>query len=185
MSENYRGWHYHITHKTLTQNQIFDYLSIELKRLGASQEESRECVDYLEYYPNRGDTKMRQELTELNRKLNSLYHIGKHNDEQAINLRRKVNDVNREYNLKLSLPYLLWEQPSVSIGTIESNPERMEVWRLGEDSTVLWISSVTHTLHVEANKSEEFAKSILTKPILVKILKSNEPKIHKPTSINQ
>ncbi len=57
------------------------------------------------------------------------------------------------------------------IGVVEAAPKMQECWRLGEASTVLWVSGKTGSLHVEANKRVEYAKSILTKPILVKLLK--------------
>ncbi len=57
------------------------------------------------------------------------------------------------------------------IGVVEATPKLQECWRLGEASTVLWISSKTGGLHVEANKRVEFAKGILTKSLLVKLLK--------------
>lgn len=59
----------------------------------------------------------------------------------------------------------------VCIGVVEATPKRQECWRLGEASTVLWISGVTGSLHVEANKTMEYAKNILTKPLLIKLLK--------------
>lgn len=60
------------------------------------------------------------------------------------------------------------------IGVVEATPKMQECWRLGEASTVLWISGKTGSLHVEANKREAYAKSILTKPVLVSLLRQYE-----------
>jgi len=62
-------------------------------------------------------------------------------------------------------------EPELFIGTVEATPSYVSYWRLGDRETVLWISSRTGKLHIEANKSREYVKSILTKPVLIKILK--------------
>lgn len=59
----------------------------------------------------------------------------------------------------------------VCIGVVEATPKLQECWRLNEASTVLWISGKTGSLHIEANKTHEYAKNILTKPMLIKLLK--------------
>ncbi|MGD6808512.1 MAG: hypothetical protein ACQCN3_02320 [Candidatus Bathyarchaeia archaeon] len=100
MSAEFRGWHYHIEHPTLTQEEIFAYLSKCLQSMNAE----------------------------------------------------KVKE-------------------QTFIGVVEATPKKQECWRLGDASTVLWISGKTGSLHVEANKRTEYAKSILTKPVLVKLLK--------------
>jgi len=101
MSTRFRGWHYHIEHSKISQEDIFRYLSGALDRMGAVQ------------------------VSEM--------------------------------------PF---------IGVVEAAPQLQECWRLGDASTVLWISSVTGGLHVEANKKDEYAKSILTKPALIYLLKN-------------
>jgi len=66
-----------------------------------------------------------------------------------------------------------WEfEPELFIGTVEATPSYVSYWRLGDKETILWISSRTGKLHIEANKNREYVKSILTKPILIKILKN-------------
>lgn len=107
MSDLYRGWHYHVEHPRLCQNDIFNYLSAVLLKMGAKQ-----------------------------------IKIGTEEDEEEI-----------------------------YVGTAEKTPARAELWRLNEASTVLWISAVTGGLHIEANKREEYAKNILSKPLLIKLLK--------------
>jgi hypothetical protein len=63
------------------------------------------------------------------------------------------------------------------IGVVEATPKILECWRLGEASTVLWVSGKTGSLHVEANKKGEYAKSILTKPLIIKLLKCYRTKV--------
>jgi hypothetical protein len=103
MSTEFRGWHYHVTHPTLTQEQIFAFLSRALRIMGAVK------ID------------------------GELY-----------------------------------------IGVVEATPKQVELWKLNEATTVLWLSGKTGSLHIEANKKNEYAKNILTKPILIKFLKMHE-----------
>jgi hypothetical protein len=103
MSKTYRGWHYHVDHDAMSQNQIFELLEKELIKLGAKR----------------------------------------------------------------------IEPPRLAVGYVEESPTCVDVWKLGDRQTVLWISKVTGTLHIEANKTEDFAKSILTKPVLKGILQEN------------
>ncbi len=105
MSERYRGWHYHIEHPSLSQEEIMSLLEKELERMGA----------------------------------------------------RRV-----ELSTSKRLP---------GIGVVEAFPAKMSLWRLNGRETVLWISSVTGSLHIEANKEKEYARSILTKRDLIEILR--------------
>jgi len=60
-------------------------------------------------------------------------------------------------------------KPSYGIGNIEK-PELLTAWELFGKTAILWISSVTHKLHVEADKDSFQAKAILTKRALTRIL---------------
>lgn len=100
MAENYRGWHYHVEHPLLSQEEIFVYLSGALAKMGA-------CLSTEKTF----------------------------------------------------------------IGVVEATPKLSECWRLGDKSTVLWISGRTGGLHIEANKRGTHASNILTKRKLVILLK--------------
>lgn len=63
---------------------------------------------------------------------------------------------------------------NIAIGTVEMAPSAGSLWQLGGRETVLWISRVTGSLHIEANKKEEYARGILTKQAIVKILKRRQ-----------
>ena len=59
--------------------------------------------------------------------------------------------------------------PHYAIGNIEP-PEYLSAFGLLGKTCVLWISSVTHKLHVEANKSDCTCKALVSKDVLKKIL---------------
>lgn len=77
---------------------------------------------------------------------------------------------------KISVPYFNGGTEKVCIGVVEATPAELEYWRLEDATTVLWISGKTGSLHIEANKKLPYAKNILTKPVLVSLLKQYEAK---------
>jgi hypothetical protein len=66
----------------------------------------------------------------------------------------------------------------LAVGFVESEPSRFSAWVECEDikgtklSSVLWLSAVTGSLHIEANKKRVFTKNLLSKDELIKIIKS-------------
>lgn len=59
----------------------------------------------------------------------------------------------------------------LAIGNTEFKPEAILMYQLGDKTQVLWISGFNHHLHIESNKLACYAKGILTKPLIVKIIK--------------
>lgn len=63
----------------------------------------------------------------------------------------------------------------LGIGVVEYKPSHLAYYKASyegiEKTCVLWISSFNGKLHIEANKNREFAKGILLKDDLVRILK--------------
>lgn len=93
------------------------------------------------------------------------YHIeSEHHTQQELMemLEQELSEMGAE-RISINTEYLC-------IGNVEAAPKDFSVWQLGDRSCVLWISSVTNSLHIEANKSEKYAKSILTKKKLVEIV---------------
>jgi len=59
----------------------------------------------------------------------------------------------------------------LAIGNVEFQPASASCWEQDGKSTVLWLSGYNGALHVETNKTRTFATGIITKPILIDILK--------------
>lgn len=61
---------------------------------------------------------------------------------------------------------------SLGIGIVENEPSRISYYVLNGLSTVLWISSSNHKLHIETNKDNVYKKGIFTKKLLIELFNS-------------
>ena len=226
MNERYRGWHYHIEHPCLSQEEIMNMLEIELERMGAERVKiERTKVVKKRIYPHRGNLRIKKrwsvkgDLEKAREEIIKwLYdNVGYAPADIQVDFRRrkitwkrppamvrKWRIIPRQFFRNLTAEFVdtyeikndkgEWEEISeeewrrlydehiikrievveripLAVGVVEAEPARVSLWRLDDRETVLWLSSVTGSLHIEANKKEEYAKSILTKRELIAILK--------------
>lgn len=196
MTENYRGWHYHIEHPEWSQEKIMKELEKELDE----RTELRRSIDYDNLSPEEKKTvekrinKWLEGLSEYN---NQKVHIEYNSREvswkeskrslkytfpksvfRGIDLKRYQKkegsewvDISENEWIRLIRKKTKTVHPSVAIGTVETNPAKISVYRLDDKTTVLWLSGFNGKLHIEADKSEEYAKTILKKKELTRILK--------------
>jgi hypothetical protein len=159
MNEKYRGWHYHIEHPSLSQLEIMRLIEDKLRELGAIQQPTKEKKKIITVkYPYQSKLKAKR-------------------DKYYLREGECWIEIDKERYLKLKgIKEFIEEEIEVSkdfnIGNVEAKPQMISYWTLGDKSTVLWISSLNGTLHIEANKAKEYAKNILTKTMLIDTLKS-------------
>ena len=190
MNENYRGWHYHIEHPLLSQKDILTLLSQELEALGAAKVEGTTRIEDEVTFPNQTNA-LAKEISNLARKIQYVKNLKdvniqiaarKHvsrktfekrekylkylngvgqNDQELADMAGKLKELKQRYSFPMQKPVKKQINPEVAVGNANEDPEIIILYTLGDASTVLWISAVTHTLHVEANKKEAYAKSII------------------------
>jgi hypothetical protein len=164
MTEQYRGWHYHIEHPNLSQLEIMSLIEDKLCELGATQQPVVEKKKITTFnYPYRKNLRIERISAYKNR-----YYLREGDCWIEIDREkyRKLKKVREVVEKEVEVPI------NFNIGNVELNPKKISYWKLDDKSTVLWISSFNGSLHIEANKNRKYAKNILTKPVLVDLLKS-------------
>lgn len=213
MDQDYRGWHYHIDHPTLSQKEIALLLEAALKEMGAERMEKDLVRVTRKEYPHR---KNLREVKKINKEKAIAWFKArlsyepkdlrideeeelfrwKHNEsvkctgipnkyKHTMRYEHKENgkwkeideeEYNELYNEVNELEKVVGHRfnTRLHIGVVNGSPKYVSLWRKGEKSTVLWIGSERGKLHIEANKAEKYAKSILKKGDLITILKDKE-----------
>jgi hypothetical protein len=93
------------------------------------------------------------------------YHVG------AIKATQTEIFIFLERQLKALGAHRIEGERLLHIGNVEHRPFMASLWQLEDRTAVLWISAVTGTLHIEADKKSTYTKGIITKNLLIKWLR--------------
>jgi hypothetical protein len=110
------------------------------------------------------------------------YHI-----EHPTLSQQEVMQLLEEYLMKIGAKRMPWNGEQLGIGNVEHHPAALSSWRLREviynkntgkfergqaKTCVLWLSGFNGKLHIETDKSNEYAIGILAKKDLIRILRA-------------